>query len=58
MVAERKDLVDTRVGGTALKTQEVIRKSLNGVLFVDEAYSLTMYGENDFQDTGKEAIAP
>lgn len=41
VVAERKDLVSPFVGDTAGKTAEVIRKAIGGVLFIDEAYSLT-----------------
>ena len=50
---DRSGLVAGYVGQTALKTQEVIRSALGGVLFIDEAYSLAAGGENDF---GREAI--
>ena len=50
---DRSGLVAGYVGQTALKTQEVIKKALGGVLFIDEAYSLASGGENDF---GREAI--
>lgn len=51
---DRGGLVAGYVGQTAIKTQEVIDKSLGGVLFIDEAYSLNVEdSENDF---GKEAI--
>lgn len=51
---DRSGLVAGYVGQTALKTQEVIEKSLGGILFIDEAYSLAVNtSENDF---GKEAI--
>ena len=49
----RADLVAEYVGGTAVKTNKVIDKALDGILFIDEAYSLAEGGENDF---GKEAI--
>ncbi len=50
---ERADLVGEYIGHTAQKTREVIKRSLGGIMFVDEAYSLARGGEKDF---GKEAI--
>lgn len=51
---DRSGLVAGFVGQTALKTQEVISKAIGGVLFIDEAYSLTNHpGQNDF---GQEAV--
>ena len=52
--ATRADLVAGYVGQTALKVQEVVRKAIGGVLFIDEAYSLASDGRWDF---GNEAIA-
>ena len=49
-----KDLVAEYVGQTAPKTMSVIEKSLNGVLFIDEAYTLAVKGDNTYN---AEAIA-
>ena len=50
---DRGDLVAGYVGQTAIKTKEVIKKAMGGVLFIDEAYALTSRGENDY---GAEAV--
>ena len=50
----RTELVAGYVGQTSIKTQEVIDKSLGGILFIDEAYTLIHgKGQNDF---GQEAV--
>lgn len=49
----REDLVAGYVGQTAIKTKAKIDEAVGGVLFIDEAYSLTNKGENDF---GQEAM--
>lgn len=50
---DRSRLVGGYVGQTAVKTAEVLDEAMGGVLFIDEAYALSMGGENDF---GREAI--
>ena len=53
--ADRSALVGEYVGHTGPKTQRVFEEAMGGVLFIDEAYSLTpAAGSNDF---GQEAIA-
>jgi SpoVK/Ycf46/Vps4 family AAA+-type ATPase len=50
----RSDLIAGYVGQTALKTSDVIKQSLGGVLFIDEAYSL---GNSEKKDSfSKECI--
>ena len=50
---ERADLVGEYIGHTAQKTRDQLKKAYGGILFIDEAYSLSRGGEKDF---GKEAI--
>src|SRR5690606_2384106 len=42
---ERGDLVGEYIGHTAQKTKEIVKKSLGGILFIDEAYSLARGGD-------------
>ena len=51
---DRSGLVAEYVGQTAVKTNRVIDSALDGMLFIDEAYSLVDGGKEDY---GKEAIA-
>ncbi len=52
--ADGSSLVAGFVGQTALKTKDLIAESMGGILFIDEAYSLTEGHNNEF---GKQAVA-
>ena len=51
--AQRSDLVSGYLGQTALKVKEIVGKALDGVLFIDEAYSLVQNHQDSY---GQEAI--
>lgn len=51
---DRSGLVAEYVGQTAVKTNKIIDSALDGVLFIDEAYSLVQGNGNDY---GQEAIS-
>lgn len=54
--ADGGDLIAGFVGQTSIKTKDLIKKAMGGILFIDEAYAITesSSGNNDF---GKKAIA-
>lgn len=52
--AKRDDLVGQYVGETAIKTNECVESAIEGVLFIDDAYSLLEKG--DEHNYAKEAI--
>lgn len=51
---DRSGLVAEYVGQTAVKVNKTVNTALNGVLFIDEAYSIVGENKDDF---GKEAVA-
>ena len=56
--AQRCDLIGKYVGQTAPMTQQMIEKSLGGILFIDEAYSIASYIQDEAgRDYGAECIA-
>lgn len=51
----REMLVDNVIGGTERRTKEYIERAQGGILFIDEAYSLTPADKSD-RDFGRQVI--
>lgn len=49
----RAELVAGYAGQTAIKTADVVRRAIGGILFIDEAYSLDQGAQDNF---GREAV--
>ena len=52
----RDQLIGQYLGETSIKTEKVLKDSLGGVLFIDEAYSLGNSGSKDSDSYSKECI--
>jgi type VII secretion ATPase EccA len=54
--AKRQDFVGQHLGSTAIKTTALIDQAMDGVLFIDEAYSLIQTGLSGGDAFGREAM--
>ncbi len=54
--AKRVDFVSQNLGGTAIKTEKLIDSATDGVLFIDEAYTLIQTGLSGGDAFGREAV--
>ncbi|MFC2101539.1 AAA family ATPase [Bacteroidota bacterium] len=56
--ADSSDLIAEWVGKTAIKTKDLVKRAMGGILFIDEAYAITEGGANPGgHDFGKQAVA-
>lgn len=55
--ADGSSLIAGFVGQTSLKTKELIKKAMGGILFIDEAYAITEGTSTNTANFGKKAIA-
>lgn len=51
---DRSKLVSQYIGKTAIQVQEIVQSAIGGILFIDEAYTLTR--DTSGQDFGPEAV--
>ncbi|WP_282776060.1 MULTISPECIES: type VII secretion AAA-ATPase EccA [unclassified Nocardia] len=54
--AKRSDFVGQHLGSTAIKSEALIDSALDGVLFIDEAYTLIQTGLSGGDAFGREAV--
>lgn len=54
--AKRADFVGEHLGSTAIKTNKLIDSAMDGVLFIDEAYTLIQTGLSGGDAFGREAV--
>ncbi|OMC08436.1 type VII secretion AAA-ATPase EccA [Mycobacterium sp. SP-6446] len=54
--AKRQDFVGQHLGSTAIKTTALIDQAMDGVLFIDEAYTLIQTGLSGGDAFGREAV--
>ena len=54
--ASRRDMVGEHLGSTAIKTAALIDSAMDGVLFIDEAYTLIQQGLSGGDAFGREAV--
>ncbi|MFE1593211.1 type VII secretion AAA-ATPase EccA [Nocardia sp. NPDC058705] len=54
--AKRMDMVGQHLGSTAIKTDKLIDTAMDGVLFIDEAYTLIQTGLSGGDAFGREAV--